>query len=218
MKNFSRRSGKKRRKIPEFIIIGTILGLTSGITPGPLLALVLSESLQHGAKAGMKVAVAPILSDIPIIALSLYVLAKLSSYNVVLGIVSFLGGIFLLFLGIENFREKKLVLNHRDAASRSFAKGVMVNALNPHPYLFWFTIGAPIANRALEQHPLSLPAFLGCFYASFIGAKIVLATLAGRFRLLISDTSYRYIMWFLGMVLCALAVIFFKDGLRFLHG
>jgi threonine/homoserine/homoserine lactone efflux protein len=202
----------------EFIVIGTVLGLTSGITPGPLLALVLSESLQHGAKAGMKVAVAPILSDIPIIILTLYVLASLSDYHVVLGIISFLGGIFLLFLGIGNFRAKKLVLKHRDAPSRSFSKGVVVNALNPHPYLFWFTIGAPIANKAMGQHPLSLPAFLGCFYASFAGAKIVLATLTGRFRLLISNTSYRYVMRFLGLVLCVLAVIFFRDGLRLLHG
>ena len=56
----------------QFIITGIILGLSSGITPGPLLALVLSESLQHGAKAGMKVALAPVSCRIPIVALTLY--------------------------------------------------------------------------------------------------------------------------------------------------
>ena len=202
----------------EFIVIGTTLGLSSGITPGPLLALVLSESLQHGVKAGVKVAVAPVLSDIPIVALTLYVLTKLSNFNAVLGIISFLGAVFLLFLGIENFRVKGLVLNHSNTASKSFTKGLVVNALNPHPYLFWLTIGAPIANKALGQHPLSLPSFLAFFYASFVSAKIILAVLAGRYRLLISDVLYKYIMWLLGIVLCLLALVFFQDGLKLMHG
>jgi threonine/homoserine/homoserine lactone efflux protein len=38
----------------NFLIIGIILGLS----PGPLLALVISETLQHNIRSGIKIAVA----------------------------------------------------------------------------------------------------------------------------------------------------------------
>ena len=202
----------------QFTTIGAILGLTAGITPGPLLALVLSESLRHGAKAGMKVAAAPVLSDIPIVFLALYVLASLSRARTALGIISLLGGTLLLFLGIQNFRVKGLVLSPTESAPNSFTKGVVVNVLNPHPYLFWFAVGAPIANKALAQHDASIILFLGGFYGSFVGAKFVLAILTARSRKLINDKTYRYLMGFLGLILCGLAIIFFRDSLGYFSG
>ncbi|MCX9013779.1 MAG: hypothetical protein OIN89_03135 [Candidatus Methanoperedens sp.] len=49
-----------------FLVSGMIFGLTSGISPGPLLTLVISETLKNGSSGGMKVAVAPLITDIPI--------------------------------------------------------------------------------------------------------------------------------------------------------
>ena len=80
----------------DFLIIGTVLGLSAGFAPGPLLTLVISETLQHDIKAGVKVALAPILTDLPIIILTLLVLSKLSSFHGILGIVTMLGGCFVL--------------------------------------------------------------------------------------------------------------------------
>lgn len=200
----------------QFITLGVLLGLSAGITPGPLLALVFSESLRYGTSAGIKVAVAPVISDIPIVLLALYALTGLSHLNPLMGIISIVGGGLLLFLGIQNFRIRKLVLSPSDNA-RPFTKGIMVNALNPHPYLFWMTVGASIANRALARHWIWLTVFLGCFYASFTAAKVVLAVLVGRSRKRISDTLYRYVMWFLGGALCLLAVVFLKDGLDLIY-
>lgn len=47
-----------------FLSVGAVLGLSSGLSPGPLLALVISETLRHGVKAGVKVALAPIITDL----------------------------------------------------------------------------------------------------------------------------------------------------------
>jgi len=202
----------------QFVTLGVLLGLSAGITPGPLLALVFSESLRHGTSAGVKVAVAPVLSDIPIVLLALYVLTGLSHLDPLLGTVSLLGGGLLMFLGIQNFRIRGLVLSPSGDVPRPFAKGIAANVLNPHPYLFWVTVGGPIANRALAAHWLYLPAFLGCFYGSFVAAKVVLAVLVGRSRGLVNDTLYRYAMWLLGGALCLLALFFFRDGLRLITG
>ena len=69
----------------HYLTIGAILGLSAGFAPGPLLALVLSETLRRNTRAGIMVALAPICTDLPIIALSVLVLSRLSEYNHILG-------------------------------------------------------------------------------------------------------------------------------------
>ena len=40
----------------RYVLLGLTLGLGSGISPGPLLALVISTTLARGFKAGARVA------------------------------------------------------------------------------------------------------------------------------------------------------------------
>jgi len=61
------------------------LGLSAGFSPGPLLALVVSQTLQYGTMEGIKVAIAPLLTDCPIILVSLFVLARVANSPAVLG-------------------------------------------------------------------------------------------------------------------------------------
>ncbi len=89
-----------------FLTAGTILGLSAGFAPGPLLALVISETLQHDMKAGVKVALTPILTDLPIIIITLFILTKLSRFHQILGIISIIGACFIFYLGIKNIKIK----------------------------------------------------------------------------------------------------------------
>ena len=50
--------------------IGLLLGAPSGIAPGPMLILIISETLRHGIRAGAKVACIPLLTDIPVVLIS----------------------------------------------------------------------------------------------------------------------------------------------------
>ena len=68
----------------EYLGKGTLLGLAAGFSPGPLLVLVISETLRHTIKEGIKVSAAPLLTDIPILLVSLFILAGLSKVNVLL--------------------------------------------------------------------------------------------------------------------------------------
>ena len=61
----------------QFIATGTILGASAGVAPGPLLTLVVAETLKHNIKEGIKVSLAPIITDMPIIILSLFLLEKI---------------------------------------------------------------------------------------------------------------------------------------------
>ena len=200
----------------SFLITGTILGLSAGFAPGPLLALVISETMEHDVRAGIKVALAPILTDLPIIIVTIFILAKLSDFQSVLGIISIIGALFILYLGINNLRTKGIELDLDKSAPRSFQKGIIVNALSPHPYLFWFSVGGPITIKAMDQNLLAAISFIGSFYVLLLGTKIVLAILVGKSRTFLMGNRYIFTMRLLGFILILLAGILFRDGLHLL--
>jgi threonine/homoserine/homoserine lactone efflux protein len=197
----------------EFLGIGTILGLSAGFSPGPLLALVISETLQHDMKAGIKVALAPILTDLPIILLTLLLLSKISGFRAVLGGISVIGAVFVFHMGYGSIRTKGVTLGG-EGRPKSLKKGVIVNILSPHPYLFWFSVGAPITMKALDQGIVAAWVFIGGFYCMLIGAKITLAVLVARSRTFLTGKMYLYTMRCLGLILMGFALFLFIDGLK----
>lgn len=78
------------------IASGAILGLSAGLAPGPLLALVITQTLKHSVKEGMRVALAPLVTDAPIIILSLLLLSELKESNRLLGLISLIGGVYVV--------------------------------------------------------------------------------------------------------------------------
>ena len=185
----------------EFLSTGTLLGLAAGFAPGPLLVLVISETLRHNVREGVKVSLAPIITDVPILLASLFVLKQLSNFNILLGVISILGGFFVLYLGYEGLRTKGVELNLEEQSSNALKKGVITNALNPHPYVFYMTVGAPIIFKALEDNIIDAAAFLGSFLFLLVGSKVILAIIVGRSRTFLKGNAYINIMRILGILL-----------------
>ena len=198
----------------EYLSAGTLLGLASGFSPGPLQVLVLSETIRHGLRSGIKVCVAPLITDIPIIIFSLLVLNKLAHFKTILGGVSILGGLFILYLGYDSIKTKGLELDLPPAVFNSFKKGVITNALNPHPYIFYMTVGAPIIFKAINQNFLSALLFIGFFLIFLVGAKVILAVVVERSRAFLKGPVYIWIMRILGAFLLFFSIMLFCDGLR----
>lgn len=195
---------------------GILLGLYAGFSPGPLLALVVSETLRHGVRAGIRVALAPLITDFPIIALSILLLAQLARYQSVLGIISMVGGIVVMLLAWESFRTRGINVDVQQVRPQSLRRGIVVNFLNPSPYLFWISVGGPIMVRASTGNNWWVAAFLLGFYPMLVGSKMALALVVGRSRNFLTGRIYIYIMRILGLVMLAFALVLFRDGLRLL--
>ena len=198
----------------NFLISGTTLGLSAGFAPGPLLTLVISETLQYGVRAGIKVALAPLLTDVPVILLTVLVLAKLLYFQTALGVIALGGGCFIGYLGYTNLRIQGVEIDLADVKPYSFRKGILVNFLNPHVYLFWFTVGAPLTIKAMQQSRLAAATFIGTFYICLVGSKIFLAIVVGRFRSFLAGRTYIMIMRLLGVLLVFLGMWLCYDGLQ----
>lgn len=84
----------------HFLGLGALLGLSAGLSPGPLTTLVISETLLYNIRAGVKVALAPLITDLPIIVLSVLILSQLSGFQNILGVIALVGGLVVLFMGL----------------------------------------------------------------------------------------------------------------------
>ena len=198
----------------SFLTIGTVLGLSAGFAPGPLLALVVSETLQHDIKAGVKVALAPVLTDLPIILFTLFILSKLSDFHLILGLISIGGACFICYLGVTNIKTKGMVVQEISSTPKSLQKGILVNALSPYPYLFWLSAGGPIIMKAAALNLAAALLFVISFYVLLVGSKIVLAILVGKSRAFLQQKKYIWVMRFLGILLILLAAMLLRDGMH----
>jgi threonine/homoserine/homoserine lactone efflux protein len=154
--------------------LGLSLGLGAGLAPGPLLALVVRATLRHGFAAGARLAAAPLISDAPIVVVCVLVLRELSGE--VLAALSAAGAVFVAWLAWEALHGRS-----DEAAPGDLRRAVVVNALSPHPWLFWATVGGPLVVEAAAG---GAAAFIVGFYATLVGTKVAIAALveAGRRR------------------------------------
>lgn len=189
-----------------------ILGLSSGIAPGPLLALVIAQTIRYGTREGIKVAIAPLITDAPIIAISVFIVSRFAGAGSVLGVISIAGGLFVLYLAWETSRAHHPSADIANARVESLGRGIAVNALSPHPYIFWITVGSPIIIRSYRENPAWAILFVVSFLICLTGAKVLVAYLVGRSKKILTGKAYRLIMGSLGLALFVFAIILIRDG------
>lgn len=204
------------KEIIPFILSGLVFGLIAGILPGPLLTLVITETIKHSKKQGIKVAIAPLITDIPVICVCIFILDTLARFHYVLGIISLLGAVFIMYLGYESLTTKGVTDNIQNAKPHALKRGVIVNVLNPHPYIFWLTIGAPLIVKSYEISVISTVLFISVFYIFLVGSKMIIAVLVNASRTFLKDKIYIWTMRILGLILFVFACLFIKEGLTFL--
>jgi len=190
------------------LLLGLTLGLSAGVSPGPLLALVISTTVRSGRAGGVRVAASPLVTDLPVIVLAVTVLSLVPRWA--LSALGVAGGLFVLKLGISALRDARTAdLPHPSAQdappTTALWQGAVVNLLSPHPWLFWMSIGGPTLTTAWQHEPVNGAAFLGGFYLMLVGSKAVLALLLGSVRQRLNLTWYRRLLGFSGVLLVGAA-------------
>lgn len=201
----------------HFLILASFLGLSAGISPGPLLTLVITQTLKHNKREGVKVALSPLISDLPIVLLTYFLFRQVASFETILGMIAFAGALFVAYLGYTSFQAKALSLAPDTTKSKSLKQGTIANFLSPHPYLFWATVGMPYVFKAYQISLLSAALFFTGFYCCLVGSKITVAVLVSHTKPLISSRIYIVIMRILGILLLLFALLFVIDGINYLQ-
>jgi len=195
-----------------YLTAGALLGLGAGFSPGPLLALVVSETLRRGAAAGIRVALAPLVTDLPIIALVVLGLGHLVHDSMLPGVLALIGGMLVICMGVGEFRKTEEVVVEAGPVAHPLRRGILVNALSPYPYLFWLSVGGPMIFKAWGQSPVAPFAFLGSFFLLLVGSKVALACGVGRMTFL-GSAGYRAALRAIAFLLCVFGVSLVYEGL-----
>jgi threonine/homoserine/homoserine lactone efflux protein len=168
----------------SYLLQGFGYGFAAAVQPGPFMAYIISQTLARGWKRALPAAFAPLLSDGPIILLSLLVVSQLPAW--LERTLHLVGGGFILYLAYGAFRawrsfDDQAALSSA-AAPASLWKAALMNALNPNPYIYWTLVTGPILLRGWRETPLHGAGFLGAFYGVMILCIILIILVFGTAR------------------------------------
>jgi threonine/homoserine/homoserine lactone efflux protein len=160
------------------------MALAAAVQPGPLQAFLLARVAEKGVKATIPAALAPLLSDGPIILLALLVLKSLPP--TLTRIIQGAGGLLLMYLASSAFRQWLAWRNSRSrsmgTAPHTLAQAVAVNLLNPNPYLAWSLVLGPKLLQAWREGPGNAIALIGGFYGTMVAALALSIVFFGSAR------------------------------------
>ncbi|WP_456482174.1 LysE family transporter [Methanopyrus sp.] len=156
--------------------IGVLLGISGGLAPGPLQALIVAETLRGGLRSGLTAAVVPAITDGPLVVAAGLAAARLPGWALrCLGIA---GSIVLIYMGLSAMRGGDSVEPVEADGNGSLRRAVVVNLLNPHPYVFWLTVGSSVMGSV--RSIAGLVAFPAGFFLGIIGVQAGIALAVHR--------------------------------------
>lgn len=189
----------------EALLLGLTIGFAAGISPGPLLFLTITSSLRWGARAGVLVALAPLITDLLIVSVTLVVLDQLPGWS--LALIGVAGGLFVVWTGVQTLREARtstLAASRAGpplVATQALRRGATVNLLSPHPWITWASALGPLTLSTWRQSSASGVALVAGFYLFLVGTKVAIAIAVGRSRHRLGDRGYRVALGLAGALL-----------------
>ena len=124
----------------------------------------------------------------------------MSHSDVILGVITAIGALFIGYLGYENITVKATQLQQNTPMSSAWKKGIITNFLSPHPYIFWIAVGAPTVLKATTISLLAAGNFIVGFYLLLVGSKIIVAVLTDKSKDILQNHIYVIIIRLLARI------------------
>jgi len=171
-----------------FFLQGFFLGVSAGAQPGPFQAYLITRALRGGWRRTWRAALAPLISDGPIVLVCLLVLTQVPGWLV--SGLRLAGGLYLLTLAWKVFQTLRSELSGAGGTeikggleNQNIFQAALLNLLNPNPWIFWSTVAGPAFLQGWRVAPLQGLGFVFSFYATMLSllmATVALFSAAGR--------------------------------------
>jgi len=167
-----------------YILQGIGYGFSAAVLPGPYQAYLISQTLARGWKRTLPAALAPLISDGPIIALCLLMLSQVPVW--LERILHFAGGAFILYLVSGAYKAwREYEVNSAEAVNGSegsVLKAALMNTLSPGPYIYWSLVTGPILMQGWRETPVYGVSFMAGFYVAMISSLCAVILVFGLAR------------------------------------
>jgi threonine/homoserine/homoserine lactone efflux protein len=168
----------------SYIIFGITYAFAAAMQPGPFQAFIISQTIKNGWRRTLPAAFAPLISDGPIIVIVLLVLSTVPIWLIYL--LQIAGGLLLLYLSYRAFvtylkydLEKEV---EESKPGNSLGKAILVNTLNPGPWVGWSLIMGPLFIKGYGQSAAYGIALIISFYSSMVLSLMGIIILFGLAR------------------------------------
>lgn len=199
----------------QALLLGLGIGLAAGVSPGPLLVLVITATLRGGLVHGAAVATAPLLSDVIVVGVTLVALGQIPGQ--LLTALGAIGAVAVIAVGAQTIgqaRGASLTLPAGTAGARlpsTVRHGVLVNLLSPHPWISWATVLGPLTLAQWRDSPAAGVLFVVGFYLALVGSKVGVAALVAGGRRHLTESGYRVAVVTAGVALVALGLLMIAE-------
>ncbi len=154
----------------EAFLLGSGFAFAAAIQPGPLQTFLLSSVTRIGWKRTLPASFAPVLSDIPIAIVVLLLLTRVPpTFTIAL---RFGGGFFLIYLASTSYKQWRRSPHNGDSAiystPQTLLQAVVVNLLNPNPYIGWSLVLGPAVLAAWDLNPSNAAVLVISFYGTMV--------------------------------------------------
>lgn len=199
-----------------------IVGFSGALMPGPLLAVGIAETPRHGWKTGPIISIGHAVAEVGVVVLLALGLAAITDRSpLVTDIISVVGGIALILMGItmarDMWRGKVDYNSERDAVRtgnrRLAGKGITASLSNPYWFVWWATTGLAFVVRSLEHGWIGPVVFyFGHIMSDFVWYSLVSVLLWQGRRILVGK-GLKGLILACAVFLVWLGGTFIADGL-----
>ncbi len=140
-----------------FLIKVILISCTGALSPGPLTAATAAIGVKHGWKGGFFVGLGHMMFEFPLVVLIGLGVATFFTSKTFSQVVSFIGGVFLIFFAYLTIRDaiKVKTISASDFKRSPILIGIGFSALNPFFIAWWVGIGSPLIFEAISYWGLS---------------------------------------------------------------
>ncbi len=145
-----------------FPLLATVVlvSLSGVMIPGPMFAVAVAKSYRS-PWAGTQMAIGHVIVEIPLILLIYFGFAQFFENTTVRLVLSLLGGVMIIWMGIAMFRARAgVVRKGSDLKYNALTAGIITSGLNPYFYLWWATAGSALVMSFLDFGITGLVVFI----------------------------------------------------------
>jgi L-lysine exporter family protein LysE/ArgO len=190
---------------------GIAMGVVLGFGFGTIFFALIQNSINHGFKKGLDIALGVVISDILLISLILFGSQYLDEVQKFRDIIKYAGGILLVMLGIYQFFPQKVNTDKNgELISKGrfyfMSKGFVLNFMNPINFLAWLSIQIHLKGVSDYSNLQSIYFFLGAILSIF-GIEIGISLLANYIGKKLSNKVIKVINYTAGYIFIVLGLI-----------
>jgi len=210
----------------EVFFQSMLIGYSGAIMPGSLLTYTLEKSIKSGTKAGVMISIGHSLLELVLIILIFLGIGKYLGTPPVQLIIGMIGGIVLIFFGINMIRDTHLGKVSMDFANKQNEEkfkniligGALISASNPYFIFWWAAVGLGLIMNAYNTFGLKgvILFYLG-HIMSDITWYVFISALVSKSKKFINLRIYKIKIAVLGICLIGFGVRFLISSANILY-